>query len=124
MNETELRELDAWIAEHVMGLKLWVETPLQFNCILSPNQFVLTIPNRIVRARIGDNPTKNFEPTKDDCAAALVFKKCVAKCPIGVEVSTNGTNWFVDRPDGDAFEACFAETLPLAICMFAKKLFS
>lgn len=121
---TELRELDAWIAENVMGLKPWKETQERITCILEPNEFVLSIPSNIVRARIGSNPTKNFQPTIDADDSLEVLKKCAKKLTFGVEISIQDGEWCVWQMTDYAKEIfAKAPTLELAICRFARKLF-
>jgi hypothetical protein len=107
--ETELKELDAWIAEHVMGWELWIAAP---DC-------------PVYRTGDKDNPTQKwFKPTTKSSSAMMVLEKCCERLPLHVEIGKYGENWCVSRPDQDATEAVIAPTLPLAICLFAKALFS
>lgn len=116
-SEKELRELDAWIAEHVMGLVLCKRRP----AILNPNEFVLSIPSKIVRARIGTGPTINFQPTIDPAAAMLVLKHCIKseKGNLGLSMRGSGEGFGIVAKH-DVYEL----TLELAICLFAQKLFT
>jgi len=124
---TELRELDAWIAENVMGLKPWKETQERITCILEPNEFVLSIPSNIVRARICSNPTKNFQPTIDAADSLEVLKKCVEmRGEVKIFKAGDG-EWVCRKPIGSGYNSTLhiatATTLELAICRFASKLF-
>ena len=92
MTTQELRELDAWIAENVMNLTLWKETAERYTAILNPNEYVLSIPGKIVRARIGFRPTDNFEPTTDPAAAMEVLRKCSTLTSYAI---SNGTTGFM-----------------------------
>ena len=135
MTDTELRELDAWIAERVMGWKTvkfinqldnvghgkpvaqFYHHPMEGICISVPGQM-----NRI----------KSFLPTTDPAAAMQVLEKCCAKLEkdgMSVGICKSADGWdvsdvffgvgYLSDTQGDV-----AETLPLAICQFAKKLFS
>jgi hypothetical protein len=127
MTTTEQRELDAWIAEHVMGLTLWRETPERVTAILNPNEFVLSIPRKIVRARIGDAATINFQPTTDPAASREIEKKCleelsnqglvmsIRKIHNGFEVAGQGMDCDVYCESGP--------TLEIALANFARRLF-
>lgn len=123
MSEKELRELDAWIAEHVMGCKPWDEEKVR--CILQPNEFVLSIPSKIVRARIGAGQTADFEPTSNHASAMMVLEKCFER--VGLidmsRVKVEPFNFCVGATYKTGCES-EASTLPLAICLFAKKLFT
>lgn len=120
MTEHELRELDAWIAEHVMRLVLCQRAP----AILTPNEFVLSIPSKIVRARIGNGSTINFSPTTDPAASMQVLQKCAERGAwpdFTLLRHTPPQGKWVFEYDG---EEIVCDTLPLAIALFAKKLFS
>lgn len=125
MTTEQMRELDAWIAPNVMRLSLCERHP----AILNPNEFVLSIPSKIVRARIGNNPPSNFEPTTDPAAAMEVLKKCAefGSLQFSVVVWKYDGNWKIDIQAvavKDEWKKCIeAETLELAICLFAQKLF-
>ena len=91
MSDKEMRELDAWIAEHAMGL----------SCIRAAT----------------------FRPTTDYGATMEVLEKCVERLLNNVEIFGNNRDRFVVSGPNEAFES-EAATLPLAICLFAKQLFS
>jgi hypothetical protein len=121
MSENELRELNAWIAEHVMG---WHK----------------------VMSR-GDNPfeywdgsdgayrIQTWRPTTDPAAAFAVLEKCQERldCEDVVIGFCTGT-WCIrsiyrENPGAKGRINIFAlppseTSLPLAICLFAKQLFS
>lgn len=130
--ETELRELDLWISEHVFGFsKIEKESPRRWR----------------VRYRIepgfegcGCGGFKSPEaaaaylwyqvkhPTTIPAAAMAVLEKCLGKLPRSIEISFDadspGAGYFISRTDDDASQAIIADTLPLAIAKFARQLFS
>jgi hypothetical protein len=97
MTQKELRELDAWVAENVIG---WHLTDIDMTSEDYPRY------------------------TTDHAAAMEVLKKCAFGNRITCWYS-DGT-WNVDNLRGYASyeHEAQAETLELAICIFAKKLFS
>lgn len=100
MNEKEMRELDAWIAEHVMGLSM----EEQFGNPDNPIRGTITPPNY----------------TTNPAAAMLVLEKCLTMAD-ELEIRLC---YDCEYKVFDWSKAAKAETLPLAICLFAKKLFS
>lgn len=118
MTTQELRELDAWIAEHVMGWKI-----TKYHCCgeqverLKPSSGDL-------HANI-----RNYSPTTDPSAAMDVLKKC---SQMKFDVSINhfdakNLNLLIGLKEWSVLTIGFeaqAETLELAICLFAKKLFT
>lgn len=118
MNDKEMLALDAWIAHNLMGLALCTRHP----AILNPNEFVITIPSGIVRAKIGAEPTKNFVPTTDPANAMEVLKKCLDKGGYRISMNVHLSSEFQVFKSEESLVR--AETLELAICLFAKKLFS
>jgi hypothetical protein len=126
MNNKELRELDAWIAEHVMG---WIN--LEF---YTPpfNEMEQSFPDepfwrghKIVRDLWMAVPRY----TTDPAAAMIVLEKCSKDRAVVVN-GTKGKHQIVELKRGTSGLMSFdeeiidAETLPLAICLFAKKLLS
>lgn len=118
MNDTELRELDAWIAEHVMGWTIFKTTD-DWHKAGSPTSRTIQVLDQ----------TPHFDIPKyttDPAAAMMVLEKCGSENTIAIYFGTDGVwhveheNIYEDRVD---FQAK-AETLPLAICLFAKQLFS
>lgn len=101
MDTKEMRELDAWIAEHVMGWK---------------------ISFRAGEVEIWRTPsgTAVFHPTTDPAAAMEVLKKCGERACTTV-YRTKGA-WVVTSSILVGAEAD-APTPELAICLFAKALF-
>ena len=108
MKENELRELDEWIAENVFGWRpykkrtdaTWVHPPGH-------------------HASFGAWPRY----TTDRAAAMEVLEKCVERC----DAFETGLSMYI-HPDGfaiccDLTNDIDAETLPLAICLFAQHLF-
>lgn len=111
MREKKLRELDAFIAEHVMG---WKHSSSDF------------YQWKTERGNEYDPVTNPFSPTTDPAAAMAVLEKIVEETeamPDSIYIGKVGTEFMVGL---DGVEAV-AETLPLAIALFArdaKKLFT
>lgn len=128
MKEQELKGLDAFIAEHVMGCSPWKESTSRITCILEPNEFVLSIPNKIVRARIGNDPTINFKPTTDAADAMAVLKKCAERSRFPIEIDIRRTQpkiqWRIETGVGKDFCNAIEGTLEMAVCRLAVKLFT
>jgi hypothetical protein len=123
MTDTEKRELDAWIAVNIMK---WQEVkPWDINP--GHGQFVIRhgVP-------VAPPPIFKFEPTTDPAAAMEVLKKCAAKLYPSDEVQIYGNDedggYVIFSPETKDAEGFVlesdAKTLELAICLFAKKLFS
>lgn len=94
MSTTELRDLDAWICEHVMG---WRKSDVIKRPAMIPNY------------------------STSSAAAMEVLKKCQdIRC---LAINKNSIT-SLGGEDEKAIVMCDAPTLELAICMFAKKLFT
>ena len=69
----------------------------------------------------------NLSPTQDPAAAMIVLEKCAEKLPVCVFKSAISGKWIADyeSPEGHdvGIHGDEADTMPLAICLFAKKLF-
>jgi hypothetical protein len=125
MTTQELRELDAWIAEHVMG---WKKVGLLAD--FTKGTFICnTSADCLAEDWKKDGRTATWKPTTDSAAAMEVLKMCAEKCCVKMRHQDLGL-WCVwqhqftgemegalDNPEGNA------TTLELAICLFAKKLF-
>lgn len=107
MSSDELFALNAWLVEHAMGFKR-VKTP---TAIVSGTFFWNKGDVLIHYQR---NELKAFAPTTDAAAAMMVLEKCIRKDHI--EIDFDGESFFIMHAR--------AETLPLAISIFAKKLFT
>jgi len=112
----ELRELDDWIAINVMGLK--------FN----GHHWVLKSDENLCAKLGGHCP----EYTTDPAAAMAVLEKCAATNAAGKTITIVIFSELEHGRFGVGCEAAyekdeidpqFATTLPLAICLFARKLF-
>lgn len=111
-----MRELDAWVAENVME---WTNIEPHPNC-----------------GFLGDCPTGSKSRcavsylTTDPAAAFAVLEKCGDKASMTVVKGETTGEWYViaDRsetypmPNGELPNAK-AETLALAVCLFARKLY-
>ncbi len=129
-NEQEMRELDAWIYEHVFGERIfgeaemlfearsvWETQPqcrsfmMGFDAIDGPNgiQFRQSIPRY----------------STDPAAAMLVLEKLIENRRIGLEsFGWPPTAMLLDSGNGSTVEhLSHGDSLPHAICRFAKSLF-
>ena len=123
MNDMEMRELDAWIAEYVFGWnrQRFNNGHVRHN-ILVPEKFRAD-KYRKHGWNKGVELIDNFPHYTTDPAAAMdVLEKCAIKSGYGLTVipQSNGM-WFACS--NYANEA-FGETLNIAICLLAKKLFT
>ena len=114
MSAEELRELDRFCASAVMK---WKKRPDKSTRGLRHGEYDIVYDGILIWTGM------RFAPTTNDADAMAVLMKCVQKLPLHIEISHNGTNWFVSRPDEDEESYVLADTLPLAICLFAKRLF-
>lgn len=99
MKEQEMRELNAWIAFNVTKTT---------TCLVKP-----TTSNDWLVARYTTNPA----------AAMMVLEKCAEIAEIRLK-KRNGGDWIVAKYEDISQLWATAPTLPLAICLFAKQLFS
>ena len=123
MTTQELRELDAWIAlnvtktlrklsdEEYAAIVAWCE---EANKDPHPN-LELTTPRRYEGSCL--------KYTSDPAAAMEVLEKCAKQVGNVIEIFGNNKDGWVVSGKNDAWESD-ADTLPLAICLFAKKLFT
>ena len=114
MKTDELRELEVWIGEHIFGGEI-TKTPH-----LATDVYMQTESDR--RLMMSPYPVPRY--TTDRAAAMEVLEKCCDK--IGIlelgRVKVKPFNFCIRAtyvPELDVE----AETLPLAICLFAKKLY-
>lgn len=122
MTDKELRELDAWIAEHVFGWSRW-----NFNNGYTAHNYLDQTngqANKYRKHGFVDGLTllESFPKYTTDPAAAMeVLKKCCEHpyYPFGFAVAFSK-----GFPNPWVCETATAETLELAICLFSKKLFS
>jgi len=126
-----MRELDAWIAENVFGnFKVIKVSPRRWDC-----RYGIT-PE--IKDGVGYGPAfksesearammlvaghcKNY--TTDPAAAMEVLKKCSTEKRITIAVWRDAGNWYCNNATGGNFYG-EADTLELAICLFAKQLFT
>jgi Phage ABA sandwich domain len=128
MTPTEQRELDAWIAEHVMGYR-WtkIERRGKTNHLFPSEQF------RFEPAVDNFNDNGGAPSFTTDPAAAMeVLKRCADKVTAefgSLDIDGQGNSWLISAQMRGEFAADVeheteAKTLELAICLFAKKLFT
>lgn len=131
MTDKQLRELDAWIAEHVMGWKR-VEKFVD----LSSSHFNVRDDGEVLAYGWPENLGITFAPTTDPAAAMAVLEKCAEKAYACIQKTRPGDST-LDRVHGhynvrkldrtgmwEPGIIANAKTLPLAICLFAKKVFA
>lgn len=128
MTAQELRELDAWIAEHVMGRKLkHIASARKDDWYWCPNNEKVMCGDRL------NLPKRSFTPTEDPADAMAVLEK-IAAIPYGVIIEQVHGHPIEKRTGNFRLTTHFlqgdnsrleteAETLPMVICLFAKKLF-
>lgn len=131
MNEKEMRELDAWIAEHVMG---WHKVETHWD-----NKSLCSVCGKGFGAR-----HKHYVPdfhssitgsvpryTTDPAAAMEVLKRCAEKLceenAVQIQYGLNTTyKWYVAtvlKPNGR--NICIESDTPeTGLCLFAKALFT
>lgn len=126
--ETEnLRELDCWIAEHLFGAKNieWITLHSELGCPTEPFQDF-------------GGGGEVFRYTTDPASSMLVLEKCAesgvlnGEFKVPVVIRRRGDRQFVvsesSEDESEDSERSYivveAETLPLAICKFARKIFS
>ena len=115
MTTQEMRELDAWISVNLFQSReiVWIECWAEQG---SPNEPF---------ANPGCERVPHY--TTDQAAAMQVLEECLPAIPLTVEIGVVhfGTTpqYFINRIDGEACDRILADTLPLAIALFAKELF-
>ena len=135
MSPQELRELDAWIAEHLFGWDLsrdgWCKSALEF---AKPDEYYGYPPDSIQWKTCAlPHPVCRYTTNPDD--AMEVFRKIhdkidcedvvIGRCD-GMAMWA-GVDWYAyslfrENPT-EKQRIVNAETLELAICLFAKNLF-
>jgi len=119
MTTKQLRELDTWIAEHVMG---WYRADGK-----PSHWFPDGYKNEWHNPKGGMDTLPCF--TTDPAAAMTVLEKCNDKLkelghfPGAIDLWKPFELWKIQSHANSDIHA-EAETLPLAICLFAKQLFS
>lgn len=110
MSTKEMRELDAWIHEHVFG-----------KCLFDEHR----INNALCRKCCMDCSSETHRvksPTTDPAAAMEVLRIC-AKKDVTIQIRKQDSGeWCVW--DVQSWSDGTASTLELAICLYAKKLFT
>src|SRR5580693_7144670 len=116
MKEKELRELDAFCADNVMGWKSVSGTKLT---IEKDEYFVHSTTGHVLHG----NASEPFCPTTDPASAMEVLKKCAETVIGAVEVyRTSEGKWVIQDDYNDPNQQ--SETIELAIVKFAKQLFT
>ncbi len=125
MNEKELHELDAWIDGHIFGVKKChhIHTKRLKNSFLKVQCLDCHGAFRDEGGTV-NNGLRRY--TTDPAAAMMVLKKCLARFDNESDDAimialVNGKPIVCSNEIQQGREA---ETLPLAICLFAKQLFS
>lgn len=129
MNEQELRELDCWLAEHVLKSAAVTQvSPRRFRSVCKMDEF---------QGGVGCGGFKSIalgwdylwyqidHPTTARAAAMAVMEVCAAHCG-ELMIRKRGGLFCVSGANGVSQTVTYgdeAKTLPLAICLFSKKLF-
>lgn len=119
--EDELRELDVFCAEKVMG---WQLVNYNTGCEAACYAEAMNNDGWTWSGDYGDGEAWQWKPTTDSACAMRVFEKCIRKCG-EVMICFNGMYSVHGCLSGQIRPVYgqHAETLPLAICEFAKKLY-
>ena len=116
MTESQLRELDAWLAEHVMGF---------VRCEMGWQEWCAAGKDKKGRKQERLLFTKCFEawsPTTKPADALSVLEKCIVKYDARIAASKHPKLEVVVWCEGLGVEVT-APTLALAICLFAQQVF-
>ncbi len=114
MTTIEMRELDAWIAEHVFGLR-HENSPSK----IVPGTFSYQRGGEVLKFYHG-NQLEIFNPTTDPAAAFKVLQKCQEERIISLHKNRISS---LGKGEEKAI-AIEAETIELAICKFARMIFT
>lgn len=112
MNEKELRELDAWIAVHVM----------RYIPVIRPADSTYPVLKYWIDGAGLEILQPQFSPTSDEGSAMQVLKRC--REIVSVALPAGGSTGVMVQDLDKKSRYAIAETLELAICLFAKKLFT
>lgn len=126
MTNAELRELDAWIAEHAMGWKLVNYKTGVF--AKTKSDYKDASINDGWAWGDGDNEAWQWKPTKSPADAMRVLRECHKRLgPLAIMTSYQpevGGYWIRAVPEHGKHIEGIAETLELSAALFARKLFS
>ena len=133
MKPTEHTELNAWIALNVMGYICKSRQSKDSSSVTEHFWFesgndIEPMHKCLTQAALSINyPEDMPEYTTDTASAIEVLKKCVSKLSsdlgVGVTIITTGEKMYRVEASHNPFDAVIIDTLELAICLFAKKLF-
>ncbi len=119
---TDERELNTWIAGHVMKWKR------ETNCLkMEPGLFFVHPTEGVMIQRDSNYHLMTpFRPTTNPADALAVLKKCAEKTVWGIEIGKlKDGQWFVGLINVDGNEiAAYGPTLESAIAQFARQLFN
>lgn len=124
MNENEMLQLNAWIAEHVLGWKWYRYLPEDNHAYSGCRTLANRQHKHLVKANGGEPLAEDAfynipKPTTDPAAAFAVLEKCCQRWNRSIPVCYS-KGW----PQPWSFDREKADTLPLAICLFAKQCYS
>lgn len=119
MNSAECRELDAWIAEHMFGKMKVAYVDRIFDN--DANGYCHKFDSVFIAGK--NNKAVEFHPTIDVPFAMQVLDVCIKKYSFGVEISyVEGKYHCWQMIDMEEIIGS-AETLPMAICLYAKQFY-
>lgn len=131
MSEVEMRELDAWLAEYVMGYTNGSGMNVDARYDSSFKNPVFVVHTRTIRKKFGTyvmlhkrGQGSQFHPTENPEACAIIRQWCLKECAPGeLRVSTadkDGSSWMVRSCNSPVMAA--GRTEELAWCVFAYEL--
>ena len=114
--DTELREMDAWIAVNLFGGVRHQDEPCREGVDIYP--FAMWQGGEL------DCLVSEFRPTTDPTAAMQVLEKCVGETSVTIRKQSNGRFciWWTES-ENMVEQHLFGSTLPMAICQLARELF-
>ena len=127
METQERRELEAWLAEHVMG---WTRCDNAVD--LKPGEFIVVREGEedlvtIVHDGLFGGLAMFWRPTESSGDAMDVLNRCAQHEQVVVEVDTGGKMAWVWAHSPEKIDCVWletrADTTQTAVCIFARKLF-
>jgi hypothetical protein len=115
-SEKELRELDSYIAEHVFGCKPHAVK------IMDGRKHVRTEYHCRCETPHFKGWNQPYKFTTDPAAAMMVLERCCEKQKLSIGKCAG--NWVVESTHHSIFDFEWDKSLPLAICLLAKQLFT
>jgi hypothetical protein len=116
--EQQMNALDAWIAERVMG---WKRVGTVYDLGSVRGAFAVSRSGDCYVPVRGNN-IEMWHPTQNKAQAMDVLAKCIAVENVAIKEQARVFEVSCYK-GGDLISLILGETLPIAICLFAKNLF-